>query len=88
MLPFLDRFSILTSESDRIWHCEPGVYESVVALTSSNPDGGVEFVTRSEAPTSPPNYYARVSDEPEARPLTSFPDPTSMTGVASLARSR
>ena len=67
--PFLDRQNLETFESERIWRCEPGCYESVSAVVE-----GTTFITRYESPTEPPNYRLRTSGG--IQPLTDFPDPT------------
>jgi dipeptidyl aminopeptidase/acylaminoacyl peptidase len=71
-LPFLDRQSLETLATERLWRCEPGAYEAVVDLAGEH-----TFFTRRETPDTPPNYWLRsleVRAEPVA--LTSFPDPT------------
>ena len=70
--PFLDRFNLQTLKAERLFRSEANNYESVLALIT---DDGKQFVTRSESPLAPPNYYLRtVGETPKA--LTQFPDPT------------
>ncbi len=71
--PFLDRQNLETLESERLWRCSEGTYESVTALTDISAAGPI-FITRFESPTSPPNYRRHVGDSLEA--LTQFKDPT------------
>ena len=77
-LPFLDRHAVETDETERLWRCEPGNYESVVAVL---PDAR-RFITRRETKTDPPNYFVRDVaqggdvDSGEAVQLTFFEDPT------------
>jgi len=75
--PFLDRQTIGSLETERLWRCEEGVYESVTLLIA-NPAGGLpEFVTRHESITEPPNYFLRDLSLPEKiQPITLYPDPT------------
>jgi dipeptidyl aminopeptidase/acylaminoacyl peptidase len=70
--PFLDRFDLETRKSERIFQCQEGHYESVVALLS---DDATRFLTRHESPTEPPNYFIRTAGGAEKKALTSFPDP-------------
>jgi dipeptidyl aminopeptidase/acylaminoacyl peptidase len=70
--PFLDRFDLETRKSERIFQCQEGHYESVVALLAED---GTRFLTRHESPTEPPNYFLRSSSGDDKKALTSFPDP-------------
>jgi len=76
MLPFLDRQNLDTLEVERLWRCEPGVYEQAVALVEAEPAGPTVFVTRHESPKSPPNWNLRRTDSEHVKLLTSYPDPT------------
>jgi len=71
--PFLDRFSLQTLKSERIFRSDPKSYESVVALLN---DDGSKFITRRESPTEAPNYYVLSTTGGDPRALTQFPDPT------------
>ena len=73
--PFLDRFDLETFKTERLFQCEPGTYEGVVALVDDSPASGVRFITQHETPNSPPNYRLRTAGSPEVKPLTQFPDP-------------
>jgi dipeptidyl aminopeptidase/acylaminoacyl peptidase len=70
--PFLDRLDLATLQTERLFHCDPGAYESVVALLA---DDGTRFITRRETPADPPNYFVRNRETSERRPLTQFLDP-------------
>ncbi|HEY1936599.1 MAG TPA: prolyl oligopeptidase family serine peptidase [Candidatus Angelobacter sp.] len=70
--PFLDRFDLETLKSERIFQCQDGQYESVVALVS---DDGTRFITRHESPADPPNYFVRTSNGADKKAVTDFPDP-------------
>ncbi len=69
--PFLDRFSLATLESKRLFRCDDKSYESAVALLS---DDGSRFLTMHESPTEPQNLFIRTLDS--AKAFTNFPDPT------------
>ena len=74
-LPFLDRQSLETLETERLWRCSPGSYETVALVLPGEEPDGPSFVTRHETPVEPPNYRLHASDA-GPRVLTSFPDPT------------
>ncbi len=76
MLPFLDRQNIETLETERLWRCEPGNYESVSALLEIGA-GPLRFITRHETPDSPPNYRERdlASDKFVAQSAFQHPAP-------------
>ena len=69
--PFLDRFSLSTLESRRLFRCDDRSYETAVALLA---DDGSRFLTARESPTEPQNLFIRTVDS--AKALTNFPDPT------------
>ncbi|HET6893145.1 MAG TPA: prolyl oligopeptidase family serine peptidase, partial [Pyrinomonadaceae bacterium] len=71
--PFLDRFNLQTLKAERLFRSEANRYESVLALIT---DDGKQFVTRSENPLAPPNYFLRTAGENSPKALTQFPDPT------------
>lgn len=70
--PFLDRFSLETLKAERIFQCDEGHYESVVALLA---DDGTKFITRYESPSEPPNYFVRTANGADKKAVTDFPDP-------------
>jgi dipeptidyl aminopeptidase/acylaminoacyl peptidase len=72
--PFLDRQNVETLETERLWQCADGAYESVVGVWLEGDDA--QFITRHETPVSPPNYRQRGLGDAEARAVTDFPDPT------------
>ena len=74
MLPFLDRQHLESQETERLWRCEPGQFERVVALLPANDEAAPQFVTSHQSPESPPNYFLRGEDLHQS--LTAFPDPT------------
>jgi dipeptidyl aminopeptidase/acylaminoacyl peptidase len=69
--PFLDRFDLETRKGERMFQCETGQYESVVALA----DDGSRIITRHESPTEPPNYFVRTVNGGEKKAVTDFSDP-------------
>jgi len=70
--PFLDRFNLKTFDTERIYQCEAGSYESVAAVLS---DDGRRLLTRFEAPKDPPNYFLRDLTKGSRAAVTSFADP-------------
>lgn len=82
--PFLDRRSLVTGATERLFRSAPGRYESFIAFTD-DPD---RFVIRSESAKEAPNYYLAtlgdsvVSEASEAirtvakQPITAFEDPS------------
>src|SRR5438093_1732331 len=70
--PFVDRLNLKTLQSDRIFRSAPDALETFVAPLS---DDMSRFLTRSESPKDPPNYYARNRDTTTKRPITEFKDP-------------
>lgn len=75
-LPFVDRQNIKTLETERLWRCKEGTYESVVAIASSSADGNPVVITNSQTPVTPPNYYLRDLTDNSVAALTEFKDPT------------
>lgn len=76
-LPFLDRRSIKTLETERLWRCQTGEAESVAMVLSEGKKAGKPtFVTRHESPTSPPNYIERNLEDGSRKAVTDFQDPT------------
>ena len=69
--PFLDRFDLTTRETNRLFACAEGSYESVVALIS---DDGSQFITQHESPLEPPNVFLYAPGQAR-RAMTDFPDP-------------
>jgi dipeptidyl aminopeptidase/acylaminoacyl peptidase len=69
--PFLDRFNLVTKQSERLFQCDNDHYETPVALLDNH---GGRFLTRRESPTEPPNYYLRRPGG-SAVAVTRFPDP-------------
>ena len=71
--PFLDRYSLSSHTSERIFHAADKTYEQFVALLN---DDGSRFITRFENPNDPPNLYLREAGKSDAKTaLTHFPDP-------------
>jgi len=68
--PFLDKYNVKTEKSERVFQCDEGVYEDVVAVLNSV---GTKLLVRRESPTEPPNFYYR--DANHQKKLTDNPDP-------------
>jgi len=71
--PFLDRFDTLTLAKERLWQCETGVYESLVAIARTGAQPVI--VTSRETPRDAPNYLLRELGSTKQTALTNFPDP-------------
>ena len=76
MLPFFDRQRLDTLETERLWRCQPGGYESVVAVLDAIDASPPDVITRHQSPATPPNYFLRELGKGSTVPLTRFPDPT------------
>jgi dipeptidyl aminopeptidase/acylaminoacyl peptidase len=84
--PFLDRLSLATLKSERLFRCDDTVHEYFTRWLNL---GEKTFLTHRQSPTETPNYFIRslkgkLEDaeageaewESDLRPLTSFRDPT------------
>ena len=81
-LPFLDRWHVSEDRTERLWRCEPGSYETLVAVARSSADAKPAIVTAHETPELPTNYRLRDLEKASVAPLTAFPDPTpEMRGI-------
>ncbi len=58
--PFLDRMSIATLKSERLFRCDKTSYESFSAWSDISAG---KFLTRRETPNDPPNYFVRTLGE-------------------------
>ena len=76
LLPFLDRRSLESLVTERLWRCQPGALESPVAFCVESTPDEIQLITRHETPTSPPNYFLRNLQTGSNQPLTAFADPT------------
>ncbi len=77
--PFLDRMSLETLKTERLFRCPEKNYETVIALLT---DDGSRLLTRHESPADPPNYFVRRGAD-EKKALTDFADPApQLRGVA------
>ncbi len=70
--PFLDRFNVKTFDTERLFQCESGTYESVAAVLS---DDGRKLLTRFETPKDAPNYFLRDLTKQAKAAVTAFVDP-------------
>ena len=71
--PFLDRLSLKTFKSERLFQCAPGAFEDVLMVVG---DDAARFITRRESPSEPPNYLLHTVGKDKPKPLTDFKDPT------------
>lgn len=76
--PFLDRRSLVTGQTQRLFESADDAHEVFVDVVGDPRQ--LRWIIRRETPTEPPNYW-RVS--PSARePVTAFPDPhPQLTGI-------
>ncbi len=75
-LPFLDRQNLSSLQTDRLWRCMSGVFESVVAVASSSAGAKPVVITSAETPTLPTNYFLRDLNTDSQVAITEFADPT------------
>ena len=75
-LPFIDRQSLDSMQTERLWRCEKGTLESVVAMAATYPDKKPTIVTRRQSTTNPPNYFMKDLEAGTEVALTDFKDPT------------
>ncbi len=72
--PFLDRLSLKTLESERLFRSGSGEYEDVEAVLDA---AAGKILTVRESPKDPPNYFVRtLGSDAQPTAVTSFPDPT------------
>jgi dipeptidyl aminopeptidase/acylaminoacyl peptidase len=77
--PFFRRMNIKTQKIDEIWRSSTDEYESFLGMIDDN---GMNFLTRKESITEPPNVYMRqvcpqgqICTAPAYRQITDFKDP-------------
>lgn len=75
-LPFIDRQNLKTLETERLWRCEEGKYESVVAIVEHSEGMKPIVVISSETKTTPTNYALVDLNSGQRKWLTDFEDPT------------
>lgn len=78
--PFFRRMNLKTLKTDEIWRSGTEEYEAFVAMTDDN---GMNFITRKESISEPPNLFMRqvcpagqICTALAYRQLTEFKDPT------------
>jgi dipeptidyl aminopeptidase/acylaminoacyl peptidase len=69
--PFLDRYNLVTKQTEHLFRCDDDHYEQVAAILD---DHGTKFLTRRESPSEPPNYMLRTSSG-STTAVTKYPDP-------------
>jgi dipeptidyl aminopeptidase/acylaminoacyl peptidase len=70
--PFLDRLSLKTLKSERLFRSDTKSYETVISLLG---DDAKKILTRFESPADPPNYYVHDLEKNSTRAVTTFKDP-------------
>jgi dipeptidyl aminopeptidase/acylaminoacyl peptidase len=77
--PFLDRFNLVTKETERLWQTGEDHYEEVIDILDRSAQ---RIITRRETSTVPPNYYVYNRTENVIKALTYFSDPhPQLTGI-------
>jgi dipeptidyl aminopeptidase/acylaminoacyl peptidase len=78
--PFIDRYNLMSGETERIWQAEDPYYETPVEMLDNQ---GRRIITRRESKTEPPNYFIRDLETGELTALTHFEDPApQLTGIS------
>jgi dipeptidyl aminopeptidase/acylaminoacyl peptidase len=70
--PFIDKFTLSSKRSRRLWQSEAPYYEYPVEVLDDN---GTTILTSRESQTEPPNYFIRNLSKNTLAPLTAFPHP-------------
>ncbi|MDA1307858.1 MAG: prolyl oligopeptidase family serine peptidase, partial [Acidobacteria bacterium] len=70
--PFLDRLSLTTFKTERLWRSGDDRFESVVGLLD---DKATRVLTRHESPTETGNYSVRDLQSGSTQAITTFTDP-------------
>ena len=73
--PFLDRQSLASRTSERLWRCQENAYESVASIVRVDATAMPTLVTRRESPSEPPNLWLRDLAARSERQLSDFADP-------------
>jgi dipeptidyl aminopeptidase/acylaminoacyl peptidase len=77
--PFLDRFTVASRDTTRLWRSEPPHYETVVAVLDERAHA---LFTIRESREEPPNYFIENTESGLLRRITNFPDPApALAGV-------
>ncbi len=70
--PFIDKFTLSSKRSQRLWQSAAPYYEYPVEVLDDN---GTVILTSRESQTEPPNYFIRNLSKNTLTPLTAFPHP-------------
>jgi dipeptidyl aminopeptidase/acylaminoacyl peptidase len=81
--PFLDRLSLKTFATERLFRSDEKSFETVVTLLD---DKASRFLTRYESRTEPPNYFVRLAGSATKQAITSFKDPHPQITAATADR--
>ncbi len=71
-MPFLDRLTLTTLKTERLWQSDDQSFESVIGLVDDN---GARLITRRETSQIPGNYVMRDTVAKTMTPITAFKDP-------------
>ena len=76
VFPFLDRWTVETGETERLWQSQSPYYERIVRILAPNAH---QFITHRQSLTTPPNFWlhhsANETVSPSMMPLTAMSDP-------------
>ncbi len=75
-LPFLDRQSLKTLATERLWRCEEGFFETPIRILESGAERKPIVLTSRESNDLPSNLYRKDLDTGTESPITAFADPT------------
>ena len=75
-LPFIDRQNLQTLETERLWRCEKGTYETIETVVSHGENTKPTIITASENVTTPENFFLRDLEKDTRVAITDFKDPT------------
>ena len=75
-LPFIDRQNLRTLETERLWRCEKGTYETIEEIIAHGENVKPTIITSSETVTTPENFFVRNLEKDTRLAITDFKDPT------------
>jgi len=72
VFPFLDRLSLETQETERLWQAQSPYYEQVSAVVDAEAQ---QIITRRQSTAEPPNYFLQDLSAETAVQLSQYEDP-------------
>jgi dipeptidyl aminopeptidase/acylaminoacyl peptidase len=70
--PFLDRYNLNSTRTERLWRAEVGTYEDIVEMLD---DSGRKILTQYQTPEDFPNYFIRDTRSGDGDQITAFANP-------------